>query len=61
MGDTKEELLKPLLTDEFLETLLVAARTCGWSVDLIEISSFVGWCYELAGKDEPDTQEYLDD
>jgi len=50
--------LKPLLTDEFLDTLVKAACTIGWLVDFTEyertaISSFVESCFEIAGKECP--------
>lgn len=53
----KEKELKPYLTDEFLSTLKEAVRTCGWMVDHIESSSFVGWCFELAGQRYPKDKE----
>lgn len=46
--------LKPLLTDEFLATLIKAAKTCGWSVDHIETIHFVIECFDMAGKESPD-------
>lgn len=49
-----EEKLKPLITDEFLATLAVAVRTCGWSVDHVESESFARWCFDVAGKEAPD-------
>jgi hypothetical protein len=45
--------LKPLLTDEFLETLALAVSTCSWSVDAVESCNFAEWCFELAGKPAP--------
>lgn len=48
--DYKREL-KPKLTEEFLKTLDQAVRTCGWSVDYIESSQFVAWCFRVAGKE----------
>ena len=45
-----EEKLKPFLTEDFLATLKEAVKVCGWSVDLIESSSFVMWCFDVAGK-----------
>jgi hypothetical protein len=45
-----EEKLRPQLTDEFLDTLVQAARTCGWSSDHTETMSFVYWCYDIVGK-----------
>lgn len=48
-----EDALKPKLTNEFLATLVEAARTCGWSVDHIETQSFVHWCFEVVDKKSP--------
>ena len=56
--DKREAELKPMLTDEFLAVLLQAVKTCGWSVDHIESSAFVGWCFEVAGKKWPDMEPY---
>jgi len=42
---------------EFLKTLKEAVKVCGWSVDHIESSSFVGWCFQVAGKDYPSDEE----
>jgi len=44
---------KKKLTDEFLETLIEAAKEIGWSVDLVEIADFIKECYSLADKDIP--------
>ena len=49
-----DEALRPNLTDDFLATLALAVRTCGHTVDHIESSRFVSWCFELAGKEKPD-------
>jgi len=57
MVTPKEEKLKPLLTDEFLSVLKEAVKTCGWSVDHIESSQFVGWCFNVAGKEYPTDEE----
>jgi hypothetical protein len=51
--ETHEESLKPFLTDEFLETLRLAVKTCGWNVDHVESSAFVRWCFDEAGKPTP--------
>ena len=59
--NTEEERLKPLLTDEFLKTLLLAVKTCGWAIDHTESSSFVEWCFSLAGREIPDTEPFDDD
>lgn len=47
----KEIDLKPRLTDEFLETLLEAAKIDGWSNDFSEIHSFVKNVFDMAGKE----------
>jgi len=49
----REAAVIPLLTDEFLQTLVHASRTCGWTVDMTEVAGFVEWCYDLAGKELP--------
>jgi len=56
-----EELLKPKLTDEFLDTLVQAANTCNWSVDFIEAAYFVDWCFNVAGKPIPPLDVYNDE
>jgi len=57
MLTTREKKLQPLLTDDFLATLKEAVKVCGWSVDHIESSQFVAWCFELAGKGYPSDEE----
>lgn len=52
-----EKTLKPMLKDEFLKTLKEAVKICGWSVDHIESSRFVGWCFQVAGHDYPSDEE----
>ena len=52
-GKEFEAELKPILTDEFLSTLVKAVQTCGWSVDYVESVDFVKWCFEVAGKEAP--------
>ena len=54
---TNEVILKPELTDEFLATLVKAARTCGWDVDHSETYQFVRWCFNTAGKAHPKNME----
>lgn len=49
-----EDELKPLLTDEFLDVLVITVKTCGNSVDFVESYEFVRWCFNLAGKDVPE-------
>ncbi len=53
-----ENKLRPLLTEGFLETLRLAVKTCGWSVDHVESSQFVGWCYDLAERETPETEPF---
>ena len=45
--------LKLRLTDEFLETLVMAAEYFSWSCDLVEIQSFVNLCHLLVDKESP--------
>jgi hypothetical protein len=55
-----EERLKPQLTDEWLATLVEAARTCGWMVDHTETESFIRWCFSLADKEyKGSTEPYV--
>lgn len=56
--ENDENKLRPLLTDVFLETLRLAVKTCGWSVDHDESSLFVNWCYELAERETPETEPF---
>ena len=56
--NSAEARLKPLLTDEFLATLALAVRACGWSVDHVESTSFVEWCFDVAEKDRPDLSAF---
>jgi hypothetical protein len=46
-------LLAPRLTDEFLLTILHAARVCGWEIDHVVTMDFVRWCYDVAEKSTP--------
>ena len=62
---TKDELyeeLRPLLTDEFLSTLVLAAKTIGWDVDHTETVQFVKECvWTVAGNTTdplPDTEPF---
>lgn len=50
-----EAQLRPLLTDEFLETLVFAVRVIGWGVDMVETRSFADELFQLAGKEPPAT------
>ena len=55
----KEQALKPLITDQFLQALIEAARVCGYSVnDYQVVADFVSWCCELVGKHAPDMLSY---
>ena len=54
----KENLLRPLLTEQFLGTLVEAIKTCGWQVDYTELIDFVKWCFELAEKESPSLEVY---
>lgn len=58
----KEKELEAKLTDEFLSTLVEAARVSGWSHDYSEITEFVFDMFNRAGKPLPDLAPYrLDD
>ncbi|HEY5865364.1 MAG TPA: hypothetical protein VI542_07400 [Candidatus Tectomicrobia bacterium] len=52
-----EAKLKPQLTQEWLDTLVEAARTCGWTVDHGETMHFVRWCCDVAGAEPPASLE----
>ena len=59
--DEGQDELRPLLTDEFLSTLVLAARTVGWDVDHTETFAFVQCCYEIVGRtrdDMPDMEPF---
>ena len=49
-----EERLKPMLTDEFLKTLLLAVKTIGNSVDFPASVDFVKECFSIADKEAPE-------
>lgn len=53
-----ENDLKPLLTDDFLETLRLAVKVRGWDQDAVETISFANWLFELAGKGKPDIEPF---
>lgn len=57
--ERQEALLVPKLTDEFLETLVHAARVVGWGVDHWEVISFVQEVFALTGKDERPSEDEL--
>lgn len=46
-----EEAVKPLISDELLTILVALARVYGWSGDLGEVMSFIGWMHELRGSE----------
>lgn len=52
-----EKQLVPHLTDEFLSSLVLAAKTCGWDVDHSVTVDFVNWCHDVAGKPLPKKDE----
>ena len=54
-----EKLLIPKITDEFLKTLVEAAKTYGWNGDHIETDRFVNYCFFLVGEECPDLEPYL--
>ena len=58
-----ESDLKPRLTPDFLQTLVQAARTYGWSGDYTVVCEFVQWCEDIAGKEQskPEALEPFDD
>ena len=49
--------LTPRLTDEFLETLVMAVSYVGWSVDMVETENFVRECFHLVDKEAPKIEE----
>ena len=58
--DAAEEALRPHLTDEFLETLVLAVRTVGWSEgDFTEFLTLVEAIYRIADKKPPPDVEPL--
>jgi hypothetical protein len=52
-----QDNLKPHLSNEFLATLVLAARTCGHYVDYTELYDFVEWSFSVADKKLPTPQE----
>lgn len=48
-----EKELKPVLTNEFLSTLIKVVRTCGWAVDHTESIKLVRWCFDVIEKEYP--------
>lgn len=52
--------LRPKLTGEFLETLVLSAKICGWGVpDYGEVMNFVEWCFAVAEVEMPDLQPFI--
>lgn len=47
--EEREAALIPLLTPEFLATLLEAVRVIGWSVDAVAVLDFAEEVHRLAG------------
>ncbi len=60
MANPTERDLRPLLSDEFLAVLVQAARTCGYTVDYVEVEAFFRWCFSLADKEAPDLEPFPD-
>jgi len=54
----QEEKLKPLLTEDFLNTLVEAIQVSGWTLDFTETTEFARWCFNLAGKKCPPLTHY---
>ena len=50
--------LQPKLTDDFLETLVQAAKTIGWLVDYFEVEHFVEEVFGVADKKCPDLSPF---
>ena len=53
-----EDELKPYLTKDFLPTLVMAAKTIGWSVDYSEIQSFVEEVFLLTDEECPNLEPF---
>ena len=51
--EAREAALKPLLKEDFLNTLVQASRTYGRTGDFIEIAYFINWCFGIADKALP--------
>lgn len=56
-----EEELRPLLTPEFLSTLLIAIETVGWAVDVHETDKFAIKVFSIAGLTLPRTLKHVGD
>lgn len=50
--------LRPRLTNEFLATLVEAARIDGHSTDWVELKGFLQNVFDIAGKEAPDIEPY---
>lgn len=57
-NQAKLDALKPLLTTEFLATLIEAAKTTAWDDDFAEVSNFVKRCHEISGVECPSLDAY---
>lgn len=57
--DDREIAFRPRLTDEFLATLIEAARIVGWGVDLVEVHSFIRELHTIAGREMPPDEELI--
>lgn len=56
--ETLRAALRPRLTNEFLATLVEAAKIDGNSNDWIEIERFVQNTFDIAGKEAPEMNPY---
>lgn len=56
-----DEKIKSLVDKEFLERLTEVAKLVGWSVDYIEVQSFLSELYGYAELEEPDFTPYYSD
>jgi hypothetical protein len=56
--EPNEEALKPELTDDFIATLIKAAKTYGWSGDYGEVVGFVEWCLRLSDREAEDLEPF---
>lgn len=50
--------LKPLLTDDFLKTLAITVKTCGFHFNVPDLDGFVCWCHKVAGKKTPNLEPF---
>ena len=56
-----EDDLRPLLTPEFLSTLLIAIETVGWEVDAHETGQFAIKVFSIAGLTLPRALKHVGD